>query len=56
MAKAKEKMLVHYFKVAIGQDPMSSDANEAKDDLLAVEDVMDVSYVRSVMKIKDAKK
>jgi len=53
MAKAKEKLLVHYFKVAIAQDPQSSDAGTAKDNLLAVNDIYDVTYLRSAMKVKD---
>jgi len=50
MAKAKDKVLVHYFKVAVAQDPKSSDAARAEADLMDVKDVMSVDFVRSAMK------
>lgn len=53
MAKAKEKVLVHYFKVAVAQDPKASDANEAETNLAGVTDVVDVTFLRSAMKVKD---
>jgi len=50
MAKAKGKVLVHYFKVAVAQDPKSSDASQAESDLNDVAGVTDVTFLRSAMK------
>ena len=50
MAQSKNKMLVHYFKVAVGQDPKSSDAMEAEIALEKVEGVISADFIRSAMK------
>lgn len=51
MGKSKDKVLMHYFKVAVAQDPTASDMGVAQRALAAVKGVEDVAYLRSAMKI-----
>jgi len=51
MAAKKEKVLMHYFKVAVGQDPATaSGVADAKQDLLDTKGVESVEYIRSALK------
>ena len=51
MAKLKEKELVHWFKVAIVEDPKDAHgANSAAKALMEVGGVTDVDFLRSTMR------
>jgi hypothetical protein len=51
VAKVKEKELVHWFKVAVVQDPKASGGAHAAAAMLAkLEGVTDVDYLRSSMR------
>ena len=52
MSKGKEKVILHFFKVAVAQDPLKSDAKYAQAHLEDTEDVVSVEYLRSTMRSK----
>jgi len=53
MVVKKNKVLVHYFKVAFEDDPTSSDMMACQESLNEVKGVVGVEFLRTTLKVKD---